>query len=89
METLGATSEALILSKGIHPSWCLDLSITYSFFCTTTHSQNPISQLEHQFLRFMREIAAGMGYLSGKAFVHRDLAARNVLLDQKFTCKVS
>ena len=35
-----------------------------------------------------REVAAGMVYLSRKAFVHRDLAARNILLDQNLTCKV-
>ena len=40
------------------------------------------------FLKFARDIAAGMDYLSQKSFVHRDLAARNVLLDDSLTCKV-
>ena len=40
------------------------------------------------FLKFAKEIAAGMDYLSQKSFVHRDLAARNVLLNENLTCKV-
>ena len=39
-------------------------------------------------LKFCREIAAGMAYLSGKQFVHRDLAARNILVSDKLICKV-
>jgi len=44
--------------------------------------------LPSQFLRFGREIAAGMAYLAKKSFVHRDLAARNILLDEHMSCKV-
>ena len=44
--------------------------------------------LPSQFLRFGREISAGMAYLAKKSLVHRDLAARNILLDEHISCKV-
>ena len=47
------------------------------------------ARLPSQFLKFGREIAAGMAYLAKKSFVHRDLAARNILLDQHMSCKVT
>ena len=40
-------------------------------------------------LKLIRQIAAGMAYLSNKSFVHRDLAARNILLTEQEVCKVS
>ncbi len=40
------------------------------------------------FIKFSKDIANGMGYLSKKNFVHRDLAARNILLNNDLTCKV-
>jgi serine/threonine protein kinase len=51
-------------------------------------SPKDILETQVQFLKFARDIAAGMDYLSQKSFVHRDLAARNVLLDDSLTCKV-
>ena len=45
--------------------------------------------LQTMFLRFSREIADGMKYLSRKGFIHRDLAARNVLTTEDLTCKAS
>ncbi len=54
-------------------------------FSSTSSSQD----LQLLFLRFAKEIAAGMEYLSTKAFVHRDLAARNVLVNEALSCKVS
>ena len=41
-----------------------------------------------EFLKFCRQIVAGMFYLYQKGFVHRDLAARNILLDSANNCKV-
>ena len=49
----------------------------------TAHAKLPLI-----LLKFCKEIAAGMTYLSGKQFVHRDLAARNILVSEKIVCKV-
>ena len=40
-------------------------------------------------LKFSRQVASAMLYLSGKGFVHRDLAARNILVSMDRICKVS
>ena len=50
----------------------------------TAHAKLPLI-----LLKFCKEIAAGMTYLSGKQFVHRDLAARNILVSEKIVCKVA
>lgn len=58
-----------------------------SLICRPGHVVD--SSLPHQLLKFCREIAEGMNYLSSKSFVHRDLAARNILIGADTTCKVS
>jgi len=50
----------------------------------TAHAKLPIV-----LLKFCKEIAEGMTYLSGKKFVHRDLAARNILVSERCICKVN
>ena len=44
--------------------------------------------IKHFFLQAMKEIAAGMKYLSRKSFIRRDLAPRNILLNDSLICKV-
>ena len=62
----------------------LCIHVNCLFFARTQES----IQLPLLLLKFCKEIAAGMTYLSGKQFVHRDLAARNVLVSEKCICKV-
>ena len=72
----------------------MSTSATYICICTDTicihyRKGEPVDQLLPQILlRFAREIACGMNYLSNKCFIHRDLAARNVLLSEENACKV-
>ena len=48
----------------------------------------PHREVSDLLIRFARETASGMEYLSRKKFVHRDLAARNILLNSNYICKV-
>eukprot|EP00731_Ephydatia_muelleri_P029387 Em0020g1031a len=64
--------------------------------CSFLHKMNPRRSkgavlppsLPSQFIRFAKDIASGMCYLSKRGFVHRDLAARNVLLTNDLVCKI-
>lgn len=42
-----------------------------------------------QLVGMLRNVAAGMKYLSDMGYVHRDLAARNILVNAQLICKVS
>ena len=52
------------------------------------HKHRDFMEAQIMFLKYAKDIAAGMNYLSWKSFVHRDLAARNILLSKSLTCKV-
>ena len=64
------------------------MSIVHFYIIPSSTTKKASQELQLLFLRFAKEIAAGMNYLSKKAFVHRDLAARNVLVNDALTCKV-
>ena len=65
------------------------MQINLLFFCYSKLASKGFAELQVLFLKFARDISAGMNYLSQKSFVHRDLAARNVLLDSSLMCKVT
>lgn len=58
-----------------------------SYFPTRSTSGHG-KKLPLQLLKFCREIAGAMEYLSKKGFIHRDLAARNILLTADYVAKV-
>ena len=66
----------------IHTNQCISYSRHYSA------SQPTDPALPVTLLKFCRQVAEGLSYLSGKSFVHRDIAARNILLDKELNCKV-
>ena len=67
---------------------CLSIVVAFNHDLISCDRKESSRDLEIQFLRFSKQIAAGMEYLAKKAFVHRDLAARNILLDDSLNCKV-
>ena len=40
-------------------------------------------------IRFAKECAEGMTYLTSLLFIHRDIASRNILIDLNLTCKIA
>ena len=78
---------------GLHGCWVRESSTvnsvaTHQFIMfSSKFREKEQTFLPKEFLRFSREIAAGMAHLSQKSFVHRDLAARNILLDVRMSCK--
>ena len=75
-----------VASKNI---WCSVFPVPSTHHCPVLLCRmDDQLRLPSQFLRFGREIAAGMAYLAKKSFVHRDLVARNILLDEHMSCKV-
>ena len=59
------------------------------FLHMVRNSELDVNKFPPLLLRFCREIAAGMQYLSSKKFVHRDLAARNILIANNYTCRIA
>ncbi|XP_071806621.1 uncharacterized protein [Asterias amurensis] len=45
--------------------------------------------LSKTLIKFARDVASGMAFLSSQKCIHRDLAARNVLVSEDMVCKVA
>ena len=67
-----------------HESTLLTTVFPHLHRCQPLQEDHPL-----QLLKFCREIADAMDYLSKKGFIHRDIAARNILLNEEYTAKVS
>ena len=63
------------------------LSKVFAYTIISSPGEMASVDLYKQLLDFCCQIAAGMKYLSDKAFIHRDIAARNILVSGN-VCKV-
>ncbi len=61
---------------------------SYLLSMVTNHQKSDNERKKQELLRFSRQIASGMVFLSDMCLVHRDLAARNILVSEDNICKV-
>ncbi|XP_038064972.1 tyrosine kinase receptor Cad96Ca-like, partial [Patiria miniata] len=52
-------------------------------------NRHGLSNTSKDLMKFAKDVADGMAFISSQRCIHRDLAARNVLVAEDMTCKVS